>query len=159
MAITEREVRTLVAVARSFGEFFTDRAAFRAIDVVRLVYAVTAAVAFLATEVGRYAYRPYIYRNGIDDFGLADSIGNLGGIVVQIFFSLAILNAQGRKAFHVVGVLVAGYVAYEFLQPYLPKGVFDWKDVYGTIIGGAVAALLLLAVQRIVTDNRTFVRF
>ena len=145
--------------ARSVGLFFTDREAFRTIDLFRLLYATTAVAAFLLTEAGRSVYRPYIYSNGINDFGIADSMGNLGGIVVQIFFSLAILNSQRNKAFNVIGFLVAGYILYEIVQPYLPKGVFDWKDIIGTIIGGFVSVLVLVLLRLIVRDNRVFIKF
>ena len=145
--------------ARTIGLFFTDREAFRTIDLLRLLYATTAVVVFFLTEAGRYVYRPYIYENGINDLGIADSMGNLGGIVVQIFFSLAILNSQKKKAFNVIGFLVAGYILYEIVQPYLPKGVFDWKDIFGTIIGGVVSVLVLLLLRAIVKNNRVFVKF
>ena len=144
---------------RSIGLLFTDREAFRTIDLLRLLYAVAAVVAFLLTEVGRSVYRPYIYRNGINDFGIADSMGNLGGIVVQIFFSLAILNSPKKKAFNVIVFLVAGYILYEIVQPYLPKGVFDWRDIYGTIIGGVVSVIILLLLRLIVRNNRVFIKF
>ena len=145
--------------AGSIGLFFTDREAFRTIDLLRLLYAMTVVVAFFLTEAGRYVYRPYIYENGINDLGIADSMGNLGGIVVQIFLSLAILNSQKKKAFNVIGFLVAGYILYEIVQPYLPKGVFDWKDIFGTIIGGVVSVLVLLLLRAIVKNNRVFIKF
>ena len=145
--------------ARSIGLLFTDREAFRTIDLFRLLYLVTAVVAFFVTEAGRDVYLPYIYEHGINDLGIADSMGNLGGIVVQIFFSLAILNSQKKKAFNVIGFLVAGYILYEIVQPYLPKGVFDWKDIFGTIIGGVVSVLVLLLLRLIVKNNRVFIKF
>ena len=145
--------------AKTIGRFFWDRESFRTFDLLRLLYAMTAVIAFLLTEAGRFIYRPYIYRNGINDFGIADSMGNLGGIVVQVFFSLAILNSQKRKAYNVIGFLVAGYIFYEIVQPYLPKGVFDWKDVYGTVIGGFVAVMFLLLLRLIVRNNRVFIKF
>ena len=128
-------------------------------DLFRLLYAAIAGGAFLLTEVGRNVYRPYVYENGISDFGIADSMGNLGGIVVQVFFSLAILNSQGKKAFNVIGFLVAGYVLYEVAQVFLPKGVFDWKDIYGTLIGGFIAAVFLLLMRLAVNANRVLVKF
>ena len=124
----------------------------------RLVYAAVAVGAFLLTEAGRNIYRPYIYETGINDFGIADSMGNLGGIVVQVFASLAILNSRRTKAFNVIGFLVTGYVLYEIVQPYLPRGVFDWKDIYGTIIGGIVSALLVLLLRLVVPRNRVLLR-
>jgi hypothetical protein len=143
---------------RPFWLLFTDVEALRTVDVLRLVYAAIAIGAFFLTEVGRRIYRPYIYENGINDFGIADSMGNLGGIVVQIFLSLAILNSQKSKAFNVMGFLVAGFILYEIVQPYLPRGVFDWKDIYGTIIGGIVSALLVALLRLVVKHNRVLIR-
>ena len=137
---------------------FTDQESLRTVDVARLVYAAVAVGAFLLTEAGRNIYRPYIYETGFNDFGIADSMGNLGGIVVQIFASLAILNSQRTKAFNVIGFLVTGYILYEIVQPYLPRGVFDWKDIYGTIIGGIVSALLVLLLRLVVPRNRVLLR-
>lgn len=148
-----------VTGTRSIGHFFTDWDSFRTVDLFRVLYVMTAVVAFLVTEAGRNVYRPYIYDNGINDFGIADSMGNLGGIVVQIFFSLAILNSQKRKAFNVIGFLAAGFILYEIVQPYLPKGVFDWRDIYGTIIGGFVSVLLLVLLRLVVKSNRVFIKF
>ncbi len=145
--------------AESTGNPFVDRESFRTIDLLRLLYAVAAVGAFLLTEFGRFVYRPYIYDNGINDLGIADSLGNLGGIMVQVFLSLAVLNSQGRKAFNVIGFLVVGYIFYEIIQPYLPKGVFDWKDVYGTVIGGLIAAVVLFLMRRLITSNRVFATF
>ena len=138
---------------------FTDSEAVRTIDVHRLLYPVLAIGAFAVTEFGRHVYRPYVYEAGINDFGLADSIGNLGGIVVQIFASLAILNSRGHKAFNVIGFLAIGYILYEIVQPFLPRGVFDAKDIYGTIIGALLATGIVLVIRLVVTDNRTFIRF
>ena len=137
---------------------FTDQESLRTVDVLRLAYAVVAVGAFFLTEAGRGIYRPYIYESGINDFGIADSIGNLAGIVVQVFASLTILNSQKAKVFNVIGFLVAGYILYEIIQPYLPRGVFDWKDVYGTIIGGIVSALLVLLLRLVVRHNRVLLR-
>ena len=102
-------------------------------------------------------YRPYIYANDINDYGLADSMGNLGGIVVQIYFSLAVLNVSKNKGLVVIGFIVVGYILYEIVQPYLPKGVFDWKDIYGTVLGGAVSLLLWLLINWLV-KNKVYYR-
>ena len=130
----------------NINNFFTDKSSIRTIDLYRILYLVLAVTFFVITEVGRFVYRPYIYANDIDDWGLADSIGNLGGIVVQIFFMLAIFNPPKIKGFRVILFLVLGYILYEILQPVLPRGVFDWKDIFGTIIGGCIASLFYLVI-------------
>ena len=141
------------------GNPFTDPVSIRTIDTYRIFSGAVAVLAFLITEAGRFIYRPFIYKHHIDDLGLADSIGNLGGIIVQIFFMLAVFNSQDRKAFNVILFLVVGYILYEFLQPYLPKGVFDWKDVYGTLAGGMIAAVILYFRPKIIRNNRVYHRF
>ncbi|MCK5401767.1 MAG: hypothetical protein KAJ28_09035 [Flavobacteriaceae bacterium] len=139
--------------------FFTDENALRTIDTFRIVYLVTAVFWFLLTEAGRNIYRPFIYANKIDDYGIADSIGNSGGIIVQIFFMLAILNSPRKKVFRIIGFVVVGYILYEIVQPYLPRGVFDWKDIYGTLVGGVIALLYFLFINNIIKNNKVLYRF
>lgn len=110
---------------------------------IRIAFLAIATAAFIVTEFGRYVYRPFVRRNAIQDFGLADSIGNLGGIIVQIFFLCAVLNSTKIQSYRWAGFLSAGYIVYEFVQPYLPKGVFDWKDIYATIIGLIISLIVL----------------
>jgi len=112
-----------------------------------------AALAFFVTEFGRFVYRPYVRRNDINDFGLADSIGNIGGIVVQIFVIIAAYNSTKKQSFRIAPLLAAGYVVYEFLQPVLPKGVFDWKDVYGTLLGLGLSFGILWIIWRIFPER------
>ena len=45
-------------------------------------------------------------------------------------------------------MLSLGYVAYEFLQPFLPRGTFDWKDVWATFLGMCFSALILWLIWR-----------
>jgi hypothetical protein len=140
------------------NNFFIDIASIKTIDSKRIVYFVIAFLFFFITEMGRNIYRPYIYANNINDYGIADSIGNLGGIIVQIFFMLAILNSPKNKALRVIVFIVIGYVIYEILQPFLPRGVFDYKDIYGTLIGGVIALFVLLIIQKLI-KNKVFYVF
>jgi hypothetical protein len=139
------------------NNFFTDLALLKTIDTKRIIYLVIAVLFFFLTEIGRTIYRPFIYTNNIDDYGIADSIGNSGGIIVQIFFTLAILNSPTKKVFRVIGFIVIGYILYELVQPYLPRGVFDWKDIYGTLIGGAISLFILLFVNKIVKNKVIYI--
>ncbi len=114
----------------------------------RLAFLLLAIAAFGVTEFGRYVYRPYAWRNNLNDLGLADCVGNLGGIGVQIFLGLAVLNATRKQSYRLAVFFAAGYILYEFAQPYLPKGVFDWKDVLATVIGFGLSVLLISAVWK-----------
>ena len=138
---------------KKHNNFFTDKASIKTIDRLRVIYFGIAVLFFFLTEIGRNIYRPYIYSNNINDYGIADSIGNAGGIIVQIFFSLALLNSPRKKVFNVIGFIVIGYILYEILQPYLPRGVFDWKDIYGTLIGGVISLLILFILKKIVKNK------
>ena len=140
------------------SNFFIDKEQLRRIDTTRIVYLITAIVAFLVTEFGRFVYRPYIYENNINDFGIADSVGNWGGIVVQIFFGLVILNPSYNKGFRLMGFFVVGYILYEILQPFLPKGTFDWQDIYGTLIGGLLGVIIYLLINKLIKKNIIFVQ-
>lgn len=139
------------------NNFFTDKTSIKTIDSKRIIYFVIAILFFFLTEIGRNIYRPFIYANNIDDYGIADSIGNSGGIIVQIFFMLAILNSPRKKVLRVIGFVVIGYILYEILQPYLPRGVFDWKDVYGTLIGGVISLFLLFFIKKLVKNKVIYV--
>jgi hypothetical protein len=45
-----------------------------------------------------------------------------------------------------------GITVYELLQPVLPRGVLDWKDVVSTIVAGFISLLILLPIWRLVHD-------
>jgi len=134
---------------------FTDGESILRVSRLRVAYFVLFVLAFLTTEFGRFVYRPIVYRAGANDLGVADTIGNLTGVVTQIFFMVAVLHSNRRQAHRVVLFVVCGYIAYEFLQPHLPKGTFDAKDVLATVIGGLVSVALLALVHRLVGDRET----
>ena len=144
---------------KSPGNFFLDKEQIRTIDTFRIIYFITFLISFGLTEIGRQLYRPYIYENKINDFGIADSIGNSGGIIVQIFFGLAIINSTKKKGVRLIAFFTIGYILYETVQPFLPKGVFDWQDIYGTLIGGIIGLLLFLLIQKVIKQNKIIHRF
>jgi hypothetical protein len=116
---------------------------------IRIAFLCVAIVAFVITELGRFVYRPYVRAHGTNDYGLTGSIGNLGGIVVQIFFGLTVVNATKKQSYLLAVFFSLGYVLYEFAQLILPKGVFDWNDIYGTAIGMGLSLMLLLILWRL----------
>ena len=112
-------------------------------------------LAFVVTEVGRHVVRPYVRSSGINDCGLTDSIGNLGGILVQIFFSHSILNPDRIQSYRLAAFFAIGYVVYEFVQPLLPRGTFDWNDVVGTALGYCAAVLIITILWRVFPPSET----
>jgi len=144
---------------KSKNNFFLDKESIRTVDTFRVIYFVTFLISFVLTEIGRYIYRPFIYENNINDYGIADSMGNLGGIIVQIFFGLTIFNSTRIKGLRLIAFFILGYILYEIAQLFLPKGVFDWKDIYGTIIGGLIGLLLFLLLHTVIKRNKIIYRF
>ena len=133
---------------------FTSPERVRRFEPRRVVFVVLAIVAFVLTEVIRRGLRPGLRSTGGVALTVANSIGNLGGVVVQIMLSLALLNSSRIQALRVIGFIVTGYIAYEFLQPVLPRGTFDWNDVVATAIGGLLVAVpVVLIVFRSMPDD------
>jgi hypothetical protein len=143
---------------KSSDNYFLDKNNFRTLDTLRIYYFLLFILSFGLTEVGRFIYRPFIYKNHINDLGIADSIGNSGGILAQIFFGLAIFNPPKKKGLRLIAFFSFGYILYEIVQPFLPKGVFDWKDIYGTLIGGIFGMLLFLLLHKLV-NNRVLKKY
>ncbi len=139
--------------------FFLDRENIRTIDTFRIIYFFMFLFFFGLTEAGRYIYRPFIYENNINDFGIADTMGNSGGIITQLFFGLLLFNSGKKKGLRLISFFILGYILYETAQLILPKGVFDWKDIYGTLIGGLIGLFLFLLIQKLVRRNKVFYRF
>ena len=95
---------------------------FRNIDAVRIYYSILFLISYGLTEIGRLLYRPFIYENHINDFGIADSIGNSGGIIAQIFFGLLIINPSRKNGIRLIVLFMVGYILYEIVQLFLPGG-------------------------------------
>jgi hypothetical protein len=110
---------------------------------LRIIYLALFVACFIATELGRRVYRPYIYRNEIDDWGMADSIGNSLGTLTQIFLYLGLANATQVQSYRIIGFVTVGYIAYEVVQPILPRGTFDWADIIATLAAGCAATMLV----------------
>ena len=128
--------------------FFSKNRIFK-LGPMRGVYFVTFAFFFILTEIGRQIYRPYVYQNGIKDLGFADVIGNLLGTVAVIFFGLAVNHANRVQSIRVIVFITVGITIYELLQPVLPRGVLDWKDVISTPIAGLFSLMLVLVMWRV----------
>lgn len=123
--------------------FFTDKSNIFEPAPIRLVYLGMGVVSYIVTEVFRLRLRPVFRAVEFNDHGFSDSIGNGGGIMVQIFLTFALLNPNRNQSYRLAAFLSAGYIVYEFAQPYLPKGTFDWNDVYATVLGYLLAIFLL----------------
>jgi hypothetical protein len=125
--------------------FFSRNRIFK-LGPMRGIYFVIFAIFFILTEIGREMYRPYVYKNGIDDFGFSKVIGNLLGTVAIIFFGLGVSHANRAQSIRGTVFVTAGVTIYELMQAVLPKGVLDWKDVISTPIAGLFSLILVLVI-------------
>lgn len=93
-------------------------------------------VALLIYElIGLPFYRPYIYSNHINDFHIADTLGNTLGTVALIFILIALFSDEKAKGKPVItfGTIIA--LLMEFLHPLLGKSIDIW-DILATLTTG-----------------------
>jgi hypothetical protein len=94
--------------------------------------------AYFLTEMARSFYRPYIYAHGIDDWLIADTIGNSLGTVTAIFMILTMAGRGSARDWWLVGLVLAGLIAYELLNPFSNRAL-DVHDIYATVVFGALS--------------------
>jgi hypothetical protein len=116
-----------------------DKKRILAIDNKRIAFFLIFVFMFLLTEAGRKIYRPYIYSNGIFDYWIADTIGNLTGTIAIIFFEFAIINPKHRQGRLFILLIPLGLIVYELLQYFSPRSILDWRDMIATLFGGLIS--------------------
>lgn len=96
-------------------------------------------------------YRPYIYRNGIDDFHFADTLGSLFCVPTTVF------TFYGTRKKEKFGKLVlfstATFVVYE-----IPSSITDGIDTFdylAILLGTLMACLLFFALKKIWRVNES----
>ena len=97
--------------------------------------------AFTLTEIGRSFYRPFIYANKVNDFFIADTIGNSLGTITAIFFLLTIVGKENSKDFYLIFTVTVGLILYEGSNILFNYQV-DINDIISTILFGFVSALI-----------------
>lgn len=91
--------------------------------------------------VGRPIYRPYIYNNNINDFHIADTLGNTFGTLPTIFFLIAILSNDTTKGNYLIKLGTFSVVVFELAHPLLGKPIDIW-DIIATIMTGLISYLV-----------------
>jgi hypothetical protein len=95
--------------------------------------------------IGRPIYRPYIYKNKINDFHIADTLGNTFGTLPTIFFLIAILSNDTTKGNYLIKLGTLSVVVYELAHPLLGKTIDIW-DIVATIFAGLVSYIIYNAI-------------
>lgn len=91
--------------------------------------------AVLLCEAARAYYRPFIYSNEINDFHIADTLGNSLGTVGAVFVFLSLLGRSSVQDHFLVRTVVISVLVYELAHPLLGKSADPW-DLIATIIAG-----------------------
>lgn len=95
--------------------------------------------AFYLTEIARNYYRPYIYRNEINDFHIADTIGNSLGTITAIFIILTMAGKSSAKDWKITLIIILGLIIYELLN-FTSDTAVDVRDIAATLIFGCLSA-------------------
>ena len=85
--------------------------------------------------IARPIYRPYIYRNNINDFHVADTIGNSFGTIATIFVLIGIFGQGRAQHLFLMKTIIISIVLYEVAHPLLGKPIDPW-DIIATIFTG-----------------------
>ncbi len=91
--------------------------------------------------LGRPIYRPYIYSNKINDFHIADTLGNTLGTMPTIFFLIAIFSTETIKGNYLLKLGTFSVIIFELMHPLLGKPIDIW-DILATILTGLFSFVL-----------------
>jgi hypothetical protein len=94
--------------------------------------------AVVLCELGRAYYRPYVYSNRIQDFHIADTLGNTFGTLATIYVFVSIFGRTFEKGLFILRTAAVSVVLFELAHPLLGKVVDPW-DVLATLITAALA--------------------
>lgn len=92
-----------------------------------------------------FTYRPFIYENSINDWHLADTLGNIVAVPAAAFFFYAV---QKKVSLSIVGVLAVDFLAW-CLYEALISLTFDWWDILASFIMCLVTYPILKRMEKI----------
>lgn len=91
--------------------------------------------------LARPIYRPYIYKNHINDFHLADTLGNSLGTMATVFVLIGFLGHGRKQNIFLINTITISVALYELAHPLLGKAIDPW-DILATGITGGLCLLL-----------------
>lgn len=86
-------------------------------------------------------YRPYIYRNNINDFHIADTLGNTLGTVATVFVLIGFFGQGRAQHLFLIKTITISVILYEIAHPLLGKPIDPW-DIIATGMTGGFCLLL-----------------
>jgi len=106
-----------------------------------------AVAAYAITELGRSFYRPYIYANNINDYHIADTIGNSFGTMTAIFMIITLSGKGKNKDWNIFLIIIPGLLVYELFS-LTGKTAIDTNDMIATIIFGVISAIIYFLILK-----------
>jgi hypothetical protein len=103
--------------------------------------------AYFVTELARSFYRPYIYANDINDWVIADTIGNSLGTITAVFMILTMSGRGTSRDWWLVGMVILGLLGYESIN-LLDDHPFDVNDFIATILFGGISVLIYASILK-----------
>jgi hypothetical protein len=97
--------------------------------------------------VARPIYRPYIYKHHINDFHLADTIGNSLGTIATVFVLIGLIGQGKSQHLFLIKTITVSVALYELAHPLLGKPIDPW-DILATFLSGGICLLLYKAIHR-----------
>ena len=107
----------------------------------RVINLVVGIATLLMYEIARYYYRPFIYSNGINDFYIADTLGNSFGTIATVFIFLGVIGRGGKHDYFLINTVTISVFLYEIAHPLLGKPI-DPADLVATVVAGGICLLL-----------------
>ena len=92
--------------------------------------------------IGRPWYRPYIYSNNINDFHIADTLGNSLDTITTIFILIFLLSNEKVKGNYLVVLGTVSVTVFEIAHPLLGKSIDFW-DILATLLTGGISFIIL----------------
>ena len=110
----------------------------------RLFFLLGAILCFVLGVLLTYFYRPCIYANHINDWHLADTIGNIVAVPAVAFLFYA---AQKTVRYTKLTVLTLDFLVWCLYEAFFSL-TFDWRDILASLIMCFVTYLILRVVLK-----------
>jgi hypothetical protein len=96
--------------------------------------------------VAKPYYRKYIYSHAINDFHIADTLGNTLGTIAAIFIIVGLIGSDNNRNRSLIKIITIAGVVYELAQPLLGRPIDPW-DIIATILTGILCVALYGGIQ------------
>ena len=103
--------------------------------------------ALVLCEVARATYRPYIYSRGINDFHIADTLGNSLGTVATAFVFTALFGRDLAQDYFMIRTVTISVALYELAHPLLGKPIDPW-DLLATVLAGVFCEIIHRSIHK-----------